>query len=49
MPGSNAKLTQAVQAYFQHLNIIRASGGATGELSSYLRLSIPHGRIGAFA
>ena len=35
MPGPNAKLTEAVQAYFGHLRSIRASGGATDERSYY--------------
>ncbi len=39
MPGPNTKLTEAVQAYFQHLNIIRSSGGATDERSYYPPLS----------
>ena len=39
MPGPTAKLTEAIQAYFQHLNIIRSSGGATDERSYYPPLS----------
>ncbi len=35
MAGTNAKLTAAVEAYFADLTRVRASGGATGELSSY--------------
>ena len=35
MAGTNAKLTQAVEAYFTDLGRVRASGGATGERSSY--------------
>ena len=35
MPGPNAKLTTAVEAYLTDLRRIRASGGATGERSSY--------------
>ena len=35
MSGTNAKLTAAVEAYFADLRRVRASGGATGELSSY--------------
>ncbi len=35
MSGTNAKLVAAVEAYFADLRRVRASGGATGELSSY--------------
>ena len=35
MPGTNTKLTAAVEAYFSDLHRVRASGGATGERSSY--------------
>ena len=35
MTGTNAKLTAAVEAYFVDLGRVRASGGATGERSSY--------------
>ena len=35
MLGTNAKPTAAVEAYFADLRRVRASGGATGELSSY--------------
>ena len=35
MPGPNTKLAAAVEAYFTELRKIRASGGATGERSSY--------------
>ena len=35
MAGSNKKLTAAVEAYFTDLGRVRASGGATGERSSY--------------
>ena len=35
MPTSNTKLTTAVETYLTDLNRIRASGGATGELSYY--------------
>ena len=35
MTGTNTKLTAAVEAYFVDLGRVRASGGATGERSSY--------------
>ena len=35
MTGTNTKLTAAVEAYFADLRKVRASGGSTGELSSY--------------
>lgn len=35
MAGTNAKLSAAVEAYFADLGRVRASGGATGERSSY--------------
>ena len=35
MSGTNTKLTAAVEAYFSDLGQVRASGGATGERSSY--------------
>ncbi|MCY4229705.1 MAG: N-6 DNA methylase [Alphaproteobacteria bacterium] len=35
MAGTNAKLSAAVEAYFTDLGRVRASGGATGERSSY--------------
>ena len=35
MTGTNKKLTAAVEAYFADLGRVRASGGATGEQSSY--------------
>ena len=35
MAGTNAKFTAAVEAYFTELGRVRASGGATGERSSY--------------
>ena len=35
MSGTNTKLTAAVEAYFSDLGRVRASGGATGERSSY--------------
>ena len=37
--GPNTKLTAAVEAYFSHLRVIRASGGATDERSYYPPLS----------
>ena len=39
MPGANTKLTAAVEAYFEDLRRIRASGGGTGELSYYPALT----------
>ena len=38
MPATTTKLTTAVEKYFADLRSIRASGGATGELSSYQAL-----------
>ena len=35
MPQSTSKLAAAVEAYFDHLRLIRASGGATAERSYY--------------
>ena len=35
MTGTNSKLRAAVEAYFADLGKVRASGGSTGELSSY--------------
>ena len=35
MPGTNKKLTTAVENYFTDLRRIRASGGSTPELSYY--------------
>ncbi len=35
MAGTNARLAAAVEAYFAELRRVRASGGATGERSSY--------------
>ena len=35
MVGTNARLAAAVEAYFADLRRVRASGGATGERSSY--------------
>ena len=39
MTGANTKLTSAVETYFVDLGRVRASGGATGERSSYPALS----------
>ena len=39
MPGTNTKLTTAVETYLTDLQRIRASGGATGERSYYPALS----------
>ncbi len=39
MTGTNAKLVAAVEAYFADLARVRASGGATGERSSYVPLA----------
>ena len=38
MAGTNTKLTAAVETYFTDLGRVRASGGATGELSRYTAL-----------
>ena len=47
MPPPAAKLTSAVQAYLKDLRTIRASGGATGELSYYPPLSNLLNTVGA--
>ena len=47
MAGTNAKLTAAVEAYFTDLGRVRASGGATGERSSYGPLANLLNAIGA--
>ena len=47
MAGTNAKLTQAVEAYFADLGRVRASGGATGERSSYGPLANLLNAVGA--
>ena len=39
MTGTSKKLTAAVETYFDDLRKVRASGGATGERSSYPALS----------
>ncbi len=46
MSGTNTKLTTAVEAYFVDLGRIRASGGATGELSCYPALANLLGAVG---
>ena len=45
--GTNMKLTAAVEAYFAELGRIRASGGATGERSSYAPLAKLLDAVGA--
>ena len=47
MMGTNAKLTAAVDAYFADLGRVRASGGATGERSSYGPLANLLNAVGA--
>ena len=47
MAGTNTKLTAAVETYFADLGRIRASGGATGERSSYGPLANLLNTIGA--
>ena len=47
MSGTNKKLTNAVEQYFTDLRRIRASGGATGERSSYPALSKLLDAVGA--
>ena len=47
MPATNNKLTAAVEAYFADLRRIRASGGATGERSSYGPLANLLNAVGA--
>ena len=47
MTGTNTKLTVAVEAYFADLRRMRASGGATGERSSYPALAGLLNSIGA--
>ena len=47
MAGTNTKLTAAVETYFADLGRIRASGGATGERSSYGPLANLLDTIGA--
>ena len=47
MTGTNTKLTAAVEAYFADLARVRASGGATGERSSYEPLANLLNAVGA--
>ena len=47
MTGTNAKLTAAVETYFADLGRVRASGGATGERSSYGPLTTLLNAVGA--
>ncbi len=47
MTGTNTKLTAAVEAYFGDLGRVRASGGATGERSSYGPLANLLNAVGA--
>ena len=47
MPATNKKLIAAVEAYFADLRRIRASGGATGERSSYGPLANLLNAVGA--
>ena len=47
MASTNAKLTAAVQAYLEDLRRLRASGGATGERSTYPPLTALLNAVGA--
>ena len=47
MTGTNTKLTSAVESYFADLGRVRASGGATGERSSYGPLANLLNAVGA--
>ena len=47
MPGTNTKLTTAVETYLTELRHARASGGATGERSSYPALAGLLSAVGA--
>ena len=47
MAATNTKLTSAVEAYFTDLGRLRASGGATGELSTYGPLANLLNAVGA--
>ena len=47
MAGTNTKLSTAVEAYFADLERVRASGGATGERSSYGPLANLLNAVGA--
>ena len=47
LTGTNTRLKAAVEAYFAELGRIRASGGATGERSSYAPLANLLDAVGA--
>ena len=47
MSGTNKRLTASVEAYLTELHYVRASGGATGERSSYVPLANLLKAIGA--
>ena len=47
LTGTNTRLTAAVEAYFTELGRIRASGGATGERSSYAPIANLLDAVGA--
>ena len=47
MAGTNKRLTAAVETYLTELRLVRASGGATGERSSYVPLANLLNAIGA--
>ena len=47
MPATAPKLTAAVETYLEHIRLIRASGGATGERSYYPPLNNLLAAIGA--
>ena len=47
MTGTNTKLASAVESYFAYLGRVRASGGATGERSSYGPLANLLNAVGA--
>ena len=47
MSGTNKKLRTAVETYFSELRVIRASGGATGELSFHTPLANLLNAVGA--
>ena len=47
MTGTSTRLTAAVEAYFADLGRVRASGGGTGERSSYGPLTNLFGAVGA--
>ena len=46
MAGTSEKLSNAVEAYFDELGKVRASGGGTGELSYYPALAKLLGAVG---